>query len=223
MSSIFAAIILLLLSGLAFAAGAKPSSADTLSLLFLGLVGSLSWVPSLRKKLVASRDAATFFLIFAAVLIFQLAERAGPADGWALRLPVLPDDVFVMSYATRLAVLGALIGLPTLWSRSGAETDGTSGPEKYLLAALVLVGALGAATFWYLSRFYAVGPTEILDPTPMATLILQVVGYGGLAITCRAAVQCEKMRAWIFQLLPLVLIALWARHTFVAAPVEVDE
>jgi len=129
----------------------------------------------------------------------------------------------VVSYATRLAVLGAIMGLPTLWSGAGAGAG--SGPEKYLLAGLFLVGGLGAAIFGFLSRFYAVGPTEILDPTPMATLILQVVGYSGLAITCRAAVHCEKVRAWIFRVMPLVLLSPWARHTFVAvaAPVEVDQ
>lgn len=200
---------------LAFSLGARPSSADTATLLLLAVSGGVALIPAFRRRLIADADAATFGLIAVGYILYQLADRSGPAEGFALRFPFLPDDQFVLSYAFRLAIVGALIGAP-LWVKSG-------GPERYMVAGLLLLGVLGAGSFRVLSQHYKVGVVDTLDPTPMVTLYLQIVGYAAMALCCRAVALHERIRGMVFYALPVALFALWARHTFMPAPQEAAE
>jgi hypothetical protein len=215
LSSAGALAALLAVYLLAFLPAARPTPADTLTLLFLAVCGSVALIPTLRRRLLADADAATFGLIAVAYVLYQLADRSGPAEGFALRFPFLPDDRFVISYAMRAVLLGAVLGAP-MWLKSG-------GPERYMVAALGILGILGAGIFKVLSLYFKVGVVETLDPTPMVTLYIQIVGYAALALCCRAVTLHERLRAVIFLALPAALFALWARHTFMPAPQEAAE
>lgn len=188
--------------------------AEKTVLLFLAAVFLVALVPALHRRLM-ERDAATFALLSAFFVLFHLAERAGPREGWSLQFAVLPDDQFPISYALRMVFVGALATFP-LWWKGG-------GPQRFILAALLLIGVIGAASFGLLARFYPVGPTETLDPTPLPTLFLQIVGYASVAALCRAVTASPATRALALRALPFVLLLILAKFQFLPAPVPVEE
>lgn len=222
---IFSVPALLALSGVAILAlfpdgrllAPDASLPDRATLLFLAICAIGAQIPVVWNRIQNSQNGATWAFTSAFFVLFHLADRAGPREGFALPFSLAPDDGFVISYATRIAILGALLSLP-LWAKKG-------GPQRFVVAGLGLVGALGFGTFWFLSQFYEVGATETLDPTPLATLVLQMLGYGALALCCRAVATQNQTRNWMWRILPVILLAVWARHQFspIAAPVEEDE
>lgn len=185
------------------------------ALLFLALAFGVAQWPPLRRALESSRDAMTFALLTAGFVLLQLADRAGPRAGWALHSALLPDDRFVPSYALRLAVLGALLSVPAWWKGGG--------PQRFVWAALLLVGALGWGSFWFLARYYPVGPTETLDPTPLPTLFLQILSYGAVAALCRAATATPASTRLALRCLPLVLLLVAAKLGFFPAPLPAED
>ncbi len=208
---------LLCVSGLALFPDAQVLSSsdmapDRAALWFLLGCAILLQIPAFWNRLVHSRDGATWVLLCAFFVLFQIAERAGPREGFALKLGLAPDNPLVVSWATGAVVLGALLSLP-MWIKKG-------GVERFVWLALALVALFGLGMFRLLSEHFKVGETETLAPLPMATLLLQIASYGALALCCRAAVESERMRVWILRALPLVLLIVAARHTFapIAAP-----
>jgi hypothetical protein len=185
------------------------------ALIFLLITFLIALLPKLQRRLLENRDAAIWLLISAGFVLFHIAERAGPREGWSLRVAALPDDAFAVSYALRIAVLGAILSVPA-WIRGG-------GPQKAIFAALLLIGVLGIGTFTFLARFYNVGVTETLDPTPLPTLFLQILGYGSVAALCRAITSSEKTTRLALRLMPLFLLLVWAKLQFVAVPVEAED
>ncbi len=211
---VFATLALALVVALAFSGAAEPSLADRLTLLILGLCGALCfWTPLLRF-FEERADAATFALTLAMFVVYGMARRAGPTaeTGWVLRFPLLPDDSFAVSWAARVAVLGALVSMP-LWLRH------MNGWTRAILGALGVVAALGLGSFTFLRGYYPVGAVdEVLNPTPLVHLWLQIVEYGALALLCSAVCAQAPSRRRVLRLLPLALLALWARHQFFPAP-----
>jgi hypothetical protein len=200
-----AALFLLLLWALAFWPG-ETSRADALTLGVLGVVAVLlCWTP-LARHLELQENAATFALTAAMFIVYALARRVGPSDGWALTFPwlALPDDRFVVPYAARLVVLGALLTAPLWWRNLQSWT-------RALLGAAALLLALAAIGFRLLASFYAVGPVEQLDPSPLPYLGMQIVEYSCLALLCNAATAHPTVRRWALRALPILLLALWAR------------
>jgi len=193
---------------------ANARLAEKSALLCLAATFLIALWPSLQKRLVANRDAATFLLLCAFFVLFHLADRAGPREGFALHFAALPDDSFAVSYALRLAVLGALISFPAWFKRGG--------PERYLFAALLLIGSFGLGSFAFLAKFYPVGATETLDPTPLPTLFLQMLGFGAIAALCRAVTASDKMTRLLFRLMPPLLLVVWAKMQFSPIPVEAE-
>ena len=187
---------------------------DKLTLLFLGACFLVALVPTLARHLIENRDAATWAVLVAGVILFHIADRSGVAlrIAWSQT----PDDPLTVSYAMVALVLGALLSAGA-WIRGGA-------PERALVGGLALLAVLGAGSFYLLSRFYTVGVTETLDPTPLGTLMVQVVAYAGLALCARAATASRSARGVLFKILPILLLAVWARHKFapIPAPVEAE-
>lgn len=196
----------------------KPDqmSSEKLTLLFLFVAFALALVPPLQRRLVEDRDAATWALLVAGVILFHLADRAGPraGEGFGLNWALAPDDPIAVSYAARAVVLGALLSVPG-WIRGGA-------PDRALVGGLLLLGALGTGAFGLLSRFYKVGAVETLDPTSLGTLLVQIVAYASLALCARAVTASESMRGALLKIMPVILLVVWARHQFapIAAPLE---
>lgn len=207
------AILALFPDGALLPATARLSEKSALVFLLLAFLVAL--VPRISRKLLDNRDAATFLLISAFFVLYHLADRAGPREGFSLRLSILPDDAFPISYAFRLAILGAIISFPA-WFRA-------QGPQKAIGAALALIGALGIGSFWFLARFYAIGATETLDPTPLPTLFLQILGYGAIAALCRAVTSSASATRFALRAMPLVLLLVWAKLQFVAVPIAPEE
>ncbi|MDQ3813900.1 MAG: hypothetical protein M3347_08110, partial [Armatimonadota bacterium] len=149
-------------------------------------------------------------------IVYGLARRAGPEEGWALTFSALPDDRFVISYAARCVLIGALLTAPA-WLRN------ISGWTRALLIGLILIAALALFSFLFLYRHYPAGPTETLDPTPLPHLALQIVEYGSLALLCNVVGAHPPLRRLVLRLLPLALLTLWARHQFMAPPPVEEE
>ena len=212
-----AAIGLLAVCALAFASAARATSGDKITLLFLGIVALLAWLPSPRLRAFCTRaDVASFFLTACAFIVYGLARQAAPPHGFALRFPLL-DDSFVVPYAEYAALFGALFSAPLWWKYRSGWTNA-------LLGALALIAVFAAGSFWFLGRYLKVGETEELDPRPMIVTLLQVVEYGLLTLCCAAVSAHPKTRVLALRILPILLLLLWTRHTFFAAPpVEVDE
>lgn len=185
------------------------------ALLFLVVTFLVALAPRLQRKLFENRDAATFLLICAAFILFHIAERAGPRDGFSLRFAALPDDTFPVSYALRLAVFGAILSVPA-WIRGG-------GPQKAIGAALLIIAAFGIGSFLLLARFYPTGATEILDPTPLPPLFLQMLGYGAIAALCRAVTQSDAATRLALRAMPLVLFVVWAKMQLIAPVVAPED
>lgn len=198
--------------------GAAVMGPDKLTLLFLAACFFIALVPALARRLVENRDAATWAVLVVSVILFHIAERAGPraGEGFGLRWALTPDEPLAISYAMRAVVFGALLSAGA-WIKGGA-------PERTLIGGLILLGVIGAGMFALLGRFYTVGVVETLDPTPLGTLAVQVVGYVCLALCGRAATSTRTLRIIIFRFLPFMLLAIWARHQFapIIAPVEAE-
>ena len=190
---------------------------DRATLLFLFACAVAAQMPALFRRLTASRDASTWALISVFFVLFHLADRAGPGDGWRITFPFAPDDPAPISYAARIVVVGALLCLP-LWL-------GRGGPEKSVIVALSIVGAFGLGTLWFLGQFFpvGVGENDILAPRPTTTLLVQIVSYGALALCCRAATEHERVRVWVLRALPLFLLGVLLRHQLSPIPAPKDD
>ena len=190
---------------------------DKLTLLFLVVCFLVALVPALSRHLIENRDAATWAVLVAGVIVFHIADRAGPrAGGLSVPWALTPDEPLAISYAMRAIVLGALFSAGA-WVRGGA-------PDRAIIVGLVLLGVVGFESFNLLSRFYKVGVVETLDPTPLGTLLIQVLAYVCLALCARAATATLLTRNILFKTMPLLLLAIWARHKFapIHAPVEAE-
>ncbi|HEX8832996.1 MAG TPA: hypothetical protein VF719_02285 [Abditibacteriaceae bacterium] len=211
-----AAVALAIIALLAFSGATEPTLADRLTLLFLGLVALVCAFSPARHFFNERRDAATFALAVSFFIIYSLARRAGPSEGWELNFAILPDDSFRISWAARAALLGAFLSVAMARYQMSSFA-------RALLGAALLIGALSLGTFLFLSRFYTVGSTEILDPKPLADVLLQCVEYGAVGVLCAVVGADDRMRPLVMKILPFLLLALWAKHQFGAAPVEEDE
>jgi hypothetical protein len=191
---------------------AADMAPDRAALWFLFACALALQFPVLWKRVALSRDGATWVLLCAAFVLFQIAGRAGPHEGFSLKLGFAPDDPLVVPWATWAVVLGALCSFP-LWLKRG-------GAERFVLLGLALVGLFGFGMFRLLASYFSVGATETLVPGPMATLLLQIVSYGALALCCRAAAEEERVRVWVLRALPILLFIVACRHQFapIAAP-----
>jgi hypothetical protein len=207
--------VLAVVTVLAFSLASEPTPADRVTLLTLAVLGAVCfWTPLLRY-FNERPDAATFALTAALFIVYGIARRAGPDEGWALRLAALPDDPFIISWAARVVVLGAILAAPLWWRQVSFWT-------RSLLTASAIVLAIGLGTFVFLRRYYPpVAETEIVNPKLLVDVVLQAVEYSALALLCNAVCLHPTARRWALRALPLVLLALWARHQF-APPVETE-
>lgn len=196
---------------LALSSATEPTLADRITLLGLGIFAALCfWTPLLRR-IEAQENAPAFVLTAAMFIVYGLARRAGPAAGPALTFSALPGDRFVISYAAFVVVAAALLTTP-FWLRH------IGGWTRALLAGIILLAALALFSFVFLGRHYAVGPTEIVDPTPLPHLMMQLVEYGALALLCNIVGTHPPTRRLVLRILPLALLILWAWHQFGAPP-----
>ena len=218
-----ALLALLAVSGLALFPGARvlgpnEMGPEKLTLLFLAVCFFVALIPPFARRFIADRDAATWALIVVWVILFHLAERAGPrtGEGFGVKWSLTPDDPLAISYAMRAVMLGALLSAGA-WIRGG-------GPVRAFIAGLLGLGLIGAAVFWLLGRYYTVGVVETLDPTPLGTLIVQIIGYACLALCARAVTATPVLRGILLKVVPFLLLIVWARHQFapIAAVVEAE-
>jgi hypothetical protein len=230
--SLLASACLAAIALLACAPSVQSTSADRAALLFLAVASAL-WAYSPLRHLwnraehssidgvaladdAGARNAALAAALAAASVVYPLARRFAPempeTGGLALRFPGL-EEGFPISYAALVAIAGAIVVLfPT-----GRVLSGLTRAVALALGALAFFAAV---SFQLLRPHYPVGATEVLDPTPLVHLGMQVVEFGALAILCHAAVAHAGVRRWLLRLLPLVLLGVLARHHFVAPPAE---
>ncbi len=185
------------------------------ALLFLAALFVVALVPSLHRKLSENRDAATFAFLCAFSCCFTSPNALARAKAFRCGSRCCPKTNF--RFPTRFD--------SRFWARFCRFRRGgkAAGQRRFIVAALGLIGALGVGSFWFLARFYAVGPTETLDPTPLATLFLQILGYGALAALCRAATNSPATTRVLLRLMPLLLALVWAKLHFFPAPLPAEE
>lgn len=167
-----------------------------------------------KRNSARREEAASFALSLAMFVVYGMARAAGPngEDVWSLHFGLLPETPFPVSWATRVVVVGALLTIP-LWIRH------LNGWTRAVLCALGIVALFGIASFSFLRGFYPVGEADaVLDPKPLADTIFQVVEYASLALLCSASCAAPQTRRLVLRVLPLLLLALWARHQFFPAP-----
>ena len=198
--------------------GPDAMGPEKLTLLFLALCFLIALIPPFARRFIEDRDAATWAFMVVGVILFHLAERAGPraGEGFGIHWSLTSDDPLAISYAMRAAVFGALLSAGA-WAAGG-------GPARAFVAGLLGLGLVGAAMFWLLARYYTVGVVETLDPTPLGTLMVQIVGYACVALCARAATATLALRSVLFKIVPFLLLFVWARHQFapIAAIVEAE-
>ncbi len=212
MASRAALLALVLICGLAFLPPTTLIS-DRVSLLAIGLVCAVfCWTP-LQKHLQATPESSTFTLCVAMFVVYGLARSVGPETGFGLSFIALPDDKFVIPYSAYIVISGAVLSTPSRWFHKSHWT-------RSLLSASVLLGLSTLLAFLLLRRHFPVGPLEILDPTPLPRMAMNLVEFSCLALICQAVAMNEDTRQIALRTLPGVLLALWARHQFFMAPEE---
>lgn len=214
--SLVALLALGLIAFLAFHGATQPSLADKISLLFLAVASGLCLLPPLWRAIDANPDAATFVLSTAFFIIYSLARRAGPDDGWALPIAALKDAPIMLPWSAYLALGAVLPALLLARPRLAA-------PVRAYLAAVAVVGFIGCVLYKFLGHFFPVGITSVLNPELLFYTLLQSVEYGVLLLLCNTVCSHAPVRRIAMRLLPLILLSLWARHQFAATPVEDDE
>lgn len=215
--AVLAAVVLLLLALLAFdpLKLVQVSAAEKITLLFLACCTMLAAYSPLRRHFQNPDAAAAAFTVVWFV-IYALARRAGPTEGWNHSLETAPEYLFKFSYATRLAIAGAV-------TAAALNRTVLSGFTRAALVAMLIATALLLGNFAFLSNFFKVGETNTLDPIPITHALLQFMEYGAVAVLCGVAAADTRIRQGLLKLLPILLLALWARHQFGPVPVDEDE
>jgi hypothetical protein len=191
---------------------------DKNTLLFLLLVFVIANLPKLREKAIQSRDFVPFLTLCSSVILLHIADRSGLGEGFQMTFGFAKDEKVFASYAAVLVVIGAMLGIPAWW-KSGGQF------EKFFVIGALLLGVFGYSTLIFLGGYYGIGLDKIIDPTPTAKLLIQVVSYAALALCVRAATATEMLRGLVLKIFPAVLLVVLARHQLspIAAPVEEDE
>lgn len=143
-------------------------------------------------------------------LIYGIARMAGPDEGFSLQFAALPGDKFVIPYSAYVVVFAAILTGPFWWFHR------LNWPLA-LLAGIGIVAVLSFFSFFLLQRYFPVGTTEILDPTPLPVLGLLLVEYASVALLCHAVALRRQTRRLALRTLPVILLVLAARHQFFPA------
>ena len=219
--AVLAAVCCVLIALLAIAPGVRAQGGEGISLLFVAASGILVLLSPLRRLFFPrderdeprARGAATFALACALSVLFPIARRYAPFESLALRVPGL-EETFPISLASVVALGGALLTIgPTLRALSGIV--------RATVVALAILVALGLGSFWLLGRFYVVGATEQVDPTPLVQLVQQAIEWGAVILLCHAATTHRKVRGWILSAMIVMLLLVWARQQ--SLPPVVDD
>lgn len=169
----------------------------------------ICWTP-VFEKLQENPDAATFCVTAAMFIIYGLARRFDGGFDLTVHSGIFAGDEYSLSPAAILVFAGAVLSAPSWLGRF-------HGWAKAVIAALLALAVLGFGGFWFLSRYYTAGPTEILDPTPLLPLVMNLLEFFFLALVCVAACAGVQTRKVLLRSLPILLILLWGRHAFLHA------
>lgn len=176
--------------------------------LFVLLLTSIivCWTP-VCDKLREHSDVATFCVTAVMFIIYGLARRFDGGASLTIHSGIFVGDEFAISPAAILIFIGAIISAPS-WMRQ------FRGWANAVLVALLTLAVLGFASFWFLSRYYTVGATEILDPTPLLPLAMNVLEFFILTLVCVAACAADNTRKVLLKSIPIMLVFLFCRHAF---------
>lgn len=184
--------------------------ADKTALFAVGFAGALfCWTP-LARQVKYSPQRTAFILTATMFLVYGVARLAGPNEGFALQFAALAGDKFVVPYSAYVVVFAAIVTGPYWWFHCLNWT-------RCLLIGIGLVAVLSYLSFFLLQRHYPWGVTEILDPTPLPLLSMQLIEYASVALLCHAVAIQRQTRRLALLALPAVLLLLAARHQFFVA------
>jgi len=177
--------------------------------LFVLLLASIivCWTP-VYGRLREHSDIATFCVTAVMFIIYGLARRFDGGVSLTVHSGIFVGDEYAISPAAILVFIGAVISAP-VWIRQ------FRGWAKAVIIALLMLTVLGFGSFWFLGQYYTVGPTDILDPTPLLPLAMNVLEFFFLTLVCVAACAADNTRKVLLKSLPIMLILLWGRHAFV--------
>jgi hypothetical protein len=180
--------------------------------LFVLLLASIivCWTP-VCDKLQEHPDVATFCVTAVMFIVYGLARRFDGGASLTIHSGIFVGDEYVISPAAILIFIGAIISAPS-WIRQ------FRGWVNAVVVALLTLAVLGFASFWFLSRYYTVGATEILDPTPLLPLAMNILEFFFLTVVCVAACAANNTRKVLLKSIPIMLFLLWGRHAFIHSP-----
>lgn len=161
-------------------------------------------------KLQEHPDVAIFCISAVMFIVYSLARRFDGGLSLTVHSGVFVGDEYAISPAAILVFIGAVLSAPS-WMRQ------FRGWTNAVIVALMTLAVLGFGSFWFLSRFYTVGATDILDPTPLLPLAMNVLEFFFLTLVCAASCAEDKTRKVLLKSLPIMLILLFARHAFTHA------
>ncbi|MEO6908530.1 MAG: hypothetical protein ABI210_11630 [Abditibacteriaceae bacterium] len=189
-----------------------PDTSGDLSIpltFFVLLLASIivCWTP-VYDKLREHPDVATFCVTAVMFIVYGVARRFDGGLSLTVHSGIFVGDEYAISPAAILVFIGAVLSAP-IWIRQ------FRGWANAMIVALLALTVLGFGSFWFLSQYYTVGLTDILDPTPLLPLAMNLLEFFFLTLVCVAACAADNTRKVLFKSLPIMLILLWGRHAFI--------
>jgi hypothetical protein len=177
--------------------------------LFVLLLASIivCWTP-VCDKLREHSDVATFCVTAVMFIVYGLARRFDGGASLTVHSGIFAGDEYTISPAAILVFIGAVLSAPA-WIRQ------FRGWASAVIFALLALAILGFGSFWFLSQYYTIGPTEILDPTPLLPLVMNLLEFFFLTLVCVGACAADNTRKVLLKSLPIMLFLLWGRHAFI--------
>jgi len=164
------------------------------------------WTP-FCEKLEKHSDVAMFCVTAVMFIVYGLARRFDGGVALTVHSGIFVGDEYSISPAAIVVFAGAVLSAPA-WTRQ------FRGWAKAVVIALLTLAVLGFGSFWFLGQYYTVGATEILDPTPLLPLAMNVLEFFFLTLVCVAACAGATTRKVLLKSIPIMLILLFGRHAF---------
>ena len=212
-ASALATIALFAVFALAMLPTAKPGPADQLTLPVLGVFAALfAWTP-LQRRVAPQREAATFALCAALFVAYGLARRTAPESLPSLQ--ILGDD-YRFSCAAYCVFLGAILSA-SAWRKS------IGGWMRGLLGGMLILFIIGIFSFKFIGAYYPPASPQQIDPRVFVFFVMQSAEFAALALCCASVAAHPRTRTLMLIALPVLLMAVWARHHFAPAPLESED
>ena len=165
------------------------------------------WTP-ICDKLQEHPDVAIFCISAVMFIVYGVARRFDGGLSLTVHSGIFEGDTYAISPAAIVVFIGAALSAPS-WMRQ------FRGWAIAVIIALLTLAAFGLGSFLFLSRYYTVGATDLLDPTPLLPLAMNGMEFFFLTLVCVGACAANNTRKVLLRSLPIMLLLLCGRHAFI--------